>query len=343
MAAEGLSGAVGVLRACQVLGVSRATLYRRRLPAQAGRPLVCARVVRWQSQPGRALRPEEREAVLEVLHSERFVDQAPAEVYARLLDEERRYLCSIRTMYRILAANQEVRERRDQVRHPAHPKPVLVARGPKQVWSWDITKLRGPAKWVVYYLYVLLDIFSRYVVGWMVAERESAALAERLIRESCAKQGVERNRLVVHADRGPAMTSGTVTMLYALLGITPSHSRPRVSNDNPYSESQFKTLKYHPEFPDRFGSTSHARSFCGGFFHWYNTEHHHSALALLTPEVVHYGRALEVLADRQRILDLAYARNPERFVHGRPRVSEPPGEVWINQPGTEVMLEDGAH
>ena len=337
MAAEELSGAVGVLRACQVLGVSRATLYRRR------RPPLCARGARRQRSPLRALGAVEREAVLEVLHSERFVNQAPAEVYARLLDEERRYLCSVRTMYRILAANQEVRERRDQARHPAHPKPVLVARGPKQVWSWDITKLRGPAKWVVYYLYVLLDIFSRYVVGWMVAEGESAALAERLIRETCARHGVERKQLVVHADRGPAMTSGTVTMLYALLGITPSYSRPRVSNDNPYSESQFKTLKYHPEFPDRFGSASHARSFCASFFHWYNTEHHHSALALLTPEVVHYGRTLEVLAHRQRVLDLAYARNPERFVHGWPRVPVPPAEVWINRPGREVMLEDVTH
>lgn len=325
---------MGVLRACDVLGVSRATLYRRRRPR--------LRAVRLKASSPRTLRAEEREAVLELLHSERFVDQAPAEVYARLLDQGR-YLCSIRTMYRILEAAQEVRERRDQARHPPHPKPVLLARGPNQVWSWDITKLRGPVKWVVYHLYVLLDIFSRYVVGWMVAERESAALAERLIRESCLRQGVKRNQLVVHADRGPQMTSGTVTMLYALLGITPSYSRPRVSNDNPYSESQFKTLKYHPEFPDRFGSPLHARSFCASFFQWYNTEHHHSALALLTPEVVHYGRTLEVLAQRQRVLDQAYARNPERFVQGRPRVALPPAEVWINQPGREVMPEDIAH
>jgi len=331
---------VGVLRACQALGVSRATLYRRR------RPRACAQVVRRQQPPERALTATERAAVLDVLHSERFVDQAPAEVFARLLDDEQRYLCSIRTMYRLLAANQEVRERRNQRRHPAHPKPVLVARAPNQVWTWDITKLRGPAKWVVYYLYVLLDLFSRYVVGWMVAERESAALAERLIRESCAKQGVRRDQLVAHSDRGSPMTSGTVTMLYALLGITPSYSRPRVSNDNPYSESQFRTLKYHPDFPERFDSAVHARSFSGGFFRWYNTEHHHLGLALLTPEVVHYGRAREVLAGRQEILDLAYARHPERFVRGRPRVPEPPSEVWINRPGSGVVLpgpETDAH
>lgn len=329
---EGLSGAVGVVRACQALGVSRATLYRRR------RPKVHARIVRWRRRPARALTAVERRAVLDVLHNERFVDQTPAEVFAGLLDDEKQYLCSIRTMYRLLAANQEVRERRNQRRHPSHPKPVLVARGPNQVWTWDITKLRGPAKWAVYYLYVLLDLFSRYVVGWMVAERESATLAERLLRESCAKQGVGRDQLVAHSDRGAPMTSGTVTMLYAMLGITPSYSRPRVSNDNPYSESQFRTLKYHPDFPERFGSATHARSFSTGFFRWYNTEHHHSSLALLTPEAVHYGRAREVLAARQQLLDLAYARHPERFVRGRPRVPAPPAEVWINRPGSGVVL-----
>jgi putative transposase len=281
----------------------------------------------------------ERETVLEELHSERFVDKTPSEAYATLLDEDRRYLCSIRTMYRILAANREVRERRNQRRHPVHPKPVLVARAPNQVWSWDITKLRGPEKWLVYYLYVLMDIFSRYVVGWMVAERELAALAERLILESCAKQGIVRDQLTVHADRGPSMTAGTVVQLYAMLGITPSHSRPRVSNDNPYSESQFKTLKYQPGFPDRFGGPGHARSHCAEFMNWYNVEHHHTGLALLTPAVVHHGHASAVLEARQRILDRAYAEHPERFVQGPPRVAQPPKEVWINQPGRELLLE----
>jgi putative transposase len=285
----------------------------------------------------------ERDVVLDVLHDERFVDKAPAEVFATLLDEKEQYLCSIRTMYRILEANQEVRERRNQRRHPKHAKPVLVARSPNQVWTWDITKLRGPQKWLVYYLYALLDIFSRYVVGWTVAEYDSSALAKRLIGETCAKQGVGRGELTIHADRGSAMTAGTVLDLYSLLGVTPSHNRPRVSNDNPYSESQFKTLKYRPEFPDRFGSLEHARSFCRGFFHWYNVEHHHSGLALLTPNDVHHGRVGAVLAKRQRSLDLAHAAHPERFVNGRPIVPKPPKEVWINQPGRELVIEEKTH
>jgi putative transposase len=276
---------------------------------------------------------------LTVLHSERFVDQAPAQVYAALLDHSQEYLCSIRTMYRILDANQEVRERRRQRRHPQHVKPVLVARRPNQVWTWDITKLRGAQKGQLLYLYVVLDLYSRYVVGWTVAERESAVLAERLISASCLKQGVQRQQLTVHADRGSAMTSGQVLELYGRLGITPSFNRPRVSNDNAYSESHFKTLKYRPEFPDRFGGLEHARTFCGAFFRWYNEEHHHSGLALLTPSDVHHGRVEAVLENRQRVMDLAHSAHPERFVRGRPSVASPPDEVWINQPGGELVVE----
>ena len=334
LAAEELSRDVGVSRASRELGVSRATLYRRRRPEVVAAPTPVERTA------VRALSDEERTAVLAVLHSERFADKAPAEVFATLLDQEQQYLCSIRTMYRLLEANDEVRERRNQRRHPAHAKPVLVARSPNQVWTWDITKLRGPQKWVLYYLYVLLDIFSRYVVGWMVAERECAALAEKLIGETCEKQGVGRKQLTIHADRGGPMTASPVVDLYARLGITSSHSRPRVSNDNPYSESQFKTLKYQPEFPDRFGALGHARSFSGQFMHWYNEEHHHSGLALLTPSDMHHERAGQVLAERQRVLDLAYAAHPERFVRGRPTVPQPRAEVWINQPGKELEIEE---
>ena len=334
---EELSQSVGLVQACVTLGVSRATLYRRR------RPKACARIkVRKCRKPARALSESERRRVLEVLRSEEFVDKAPLEVYGTLLDQDQ-YLCSIRSMYRYLAENQEVRERRNQRRHPQHPKPVLVARAPNEVWSWDITKLRGPSKWMLYYLYVLMDIFSRYVVGWMVAERESAALAERLISESCAKQGVRPDQLTVHSDRGAPMTAGSMMELYAMLGITPSHSRPRVSNDNPFSESQFKTLKYRPDFPDRFGGPGHARRYSGNFLHWYNVEHRHSGLALMTPEVVHYGRTREVLVHRQRVLDAAYAAHPDRFVKGPPRAQEPPSEVWINQPGRELVVEKQTH
>jgi putative transposase len=277
------------------------------------------------------LGPEERQAVVEILHSERFMDKAPREVYAGLLDEGI-FLCSVRTMYRILAGGNELLERRNQLRHPAYPKPQLMASGPNQVWSWDITKLLGPVKWVYYHLYVIVDIFSRYVVGWMVANRESGKLAQKLIEQSCTKQGIQPGRLTVHADRGTAAKSKPVALLLADLGITRTFSRPRVSNDNPFSESQFKTLKYRPEFPDRFGSLEDARAFCQTFFPWYNADHHHSALGLLTPEVVHYGRTDEVLAARQRVLTAAWEVHPERFVRKPPAVATPATTVWINPP-----------
>jgi putative transposase len=248
---EELSGQVGTAAACRSLGVPRATLYRRRRPPATATPPS----PRVRATPPRALSEPERQQVLDVLHSEPFADKAPAEVYAALLDQGQ-YLCSIRTMYRILHTQQEVRERRDQLRHPAYAKPQLLATAPHQVWSWDITKLLGPARWTYFHLYVILDLFSRYVVGWMLAHRESEHLAERLIRETVVKQGIVRDRLTLHSDRGPSMRSQTVAQLLATLGITKSHSRPHVSDDNPFSESQFKTMKYRPEFPDRFASNT---------------------------------------------------------------------------------------
>jgi putative transposase len=276
-----LAPRLGVAPTCTALEVPRASYYRCLSP----RPEPQSRPT-----PARALPAEERQAVLDVLHEPRFADLAPAEVYATLLDEGR-YLCSERTLYRVLAENAEVRERRDQVRHPHYAAPELLARRPNELWSWDITRLLGPTKWTYYYLYVLLDVFSRYVVGWLLAQRESAALAEKLIAESCERQEIQPGQLTVHADRGAPMIAKSMVFLLADLGITKTHSRPHVSNDNPFSESQFKTLKYRPEFPDRFGSPEHARSCCGDLLHWYNTEHHHVGLGLFTPHDVHYGLA----------------------------------------------------
>jgi putative transposase len=325
-AVEQLAPTSGTAPTCAALGVARATLYRHRrlgsaAPAQA--PV--------ERRSARALGVEERQAVLATLHSECFVDQSPAAVYARLLDEGR-YLCSQRTMYRLLERAGEVRERRDQLRHPVYAKPELLASRPNEVWSWDITKLLGPAKWSYFYLYVLLDIYSRYVVGWMVAHRESAQLAKRLIAESARKQSIEPGQLTVHADRGSSMTSKPVAFLLADLGVTKTHSRPSVSNDNPFSEAQFKTLKYRPQFPDRFGSIEDSRAFCVGFFDWYNNRHYHSGLALLTPVTVHLGNTTTVIERRRAVLAAAYAAHPERFVRQAPRPAEPPTAVWINPP-----------
>jgi putative transposase len=279
----------------------------------------------------RALAPQERQEVIDVLNSDRFVDRSPAQVYATLLDGNR-YLCSERTMYRILADRGEVRERRNQLTHPKYVKPQLLATAPNEVWSWDITKLRGPAKWVYFYLYVILDIFSRYVVGWMVCRRESATLAKKLIEESCDKQGIEPGQLTVHADRGASMRSKLVAHLLADLGITKTHTRPYTSTDNPYSESQFKTLKYCPQFPDMFGALEDARSFGQTFFPWYNSEHRHSGIGYMTPEAVHYGEAPHLLQRRQRVLDAAYRAHPERFVRGQPTPPPLPEAAWINPP-----------
>ena len=310
---------------CQSIGVSRASLYRRRRPTPPATPR------RPRPPSPRALVPAERRAVRDTLHSARFVDQSPAEVYATLL-EEQTYLCSPRTMYRVLAEADEVRERRDQVRHPAYVKPELVATAPNQVWSWDITKLKGPVPYLYYSLYVILDLFSRYVVGWMVAVKESAHLAERLIEQTCAKQRIQPQQLTIHADRGAPMRSKLVALLFSDLGIAASHARPRVSNDNPFSEAQFRTFKYRPEFPKRFGALEHARAICHDLLAWYNDAHHHSGLSYLTPADVHYGRAPAILDLRHRTRLAAYAAHPERFVSGPPRPETLPTAVWINPP-----------
>jgi putative transposase len=328
-----LARSVGVGCAADAFELPRASVYRARAPKPAPEPAS-------RPAPPRALTVEERQAVLEVLHSERFVDVAPKEVFAALLDE-RVYLCSWRTMYRILERAHEVRERRNQLRHPAYAKPELLATKPNEVWSWDITKLLGPAKWTYFYLYVILDIFSRYVVGWMVAERESATLAQRLIDETCDKQGIQPGQLTIHADRGTAMTSKSVALLLAELGVTRTHSRPHVSDDNPYSEAQFKTMKYHPTFPERFGSMQDARVFCRRFFPWYNEEHRHDALALMTPAAVHYGRTGAILEQRRKVLAAAYAAHPERFVRKPPEPAAPPTAAWINPP--RLTASEGAH
>jgi len=312
----------GIKPLCAALGIARASYYRSR-SARAPQ--------RTERDHPRALSVEERHGVLGVLNEERFCDQAPAEVYATLLDEGQ-YLCSERTMYRILKENHQVRERRDQLRHPRYAAPELLAIRPNEVWSWDITKLLGPTKWTYFYLYVILDIFSRYVVGWMVAYRESAELAQRLIQETLERQQIEPGKLTLHADRGSSMTSKPVAFLLAELGVTKTHSRPHVSNDNPYSESQFKTMKYRPEFPERFGSHQDARGFCGEFFPWYNQEHHHSGLGFLTPYEVHFGQAKERREKRALVLQAAFEKNPDRFVRGVPQPPALPEQVWINKP-----------
>ena len=327
---------LGIAPTCAALGLPRATYYRCQRPSRVAPPSP-------RPPSPRALGEAERTAVLAHLHAPRFVDLAPSEVYATLLDEGT-YLCSERTMYRLLTQRAEVRERRDQLRHPVYATPELLASRPNELWSWDITKLLGPAKWTYFYLYVMLDVFSRYVVGWMVAHRESAGLAKQFIHETCARQDIAREQLTIHADRGAAMTSKSVAFLLADLGITKTHSRPHVSNDNPFSEAQFKTLKYRPAFPDRFGSIQDARAHGHVFFPWYNNEHHHSGLGLLTPADVHHGLAEQRVAARARVLAAAHAVHPERFPAGPPQPPALPVEVWINppkiplQPSSATML-----
>jgi putative transposase len=319
-----LAPTVGIVSACDFLGVARASFYR-----QQSAPAPASATVR--PTPARALRPDERAEVLAVLHEERFQDRSPAAVQATLLDEGK-YLCSARTMYRILEQEGESRERRDQLVHPPYQKPELLATAPNHIWSWDITKLLGPMKWTYFYLYVILDVFSRYVTGWMVAHRESAELAEKFIQETLGKHDIPPGQLSLHADRGRVMRSKPVAFLLADLGVTKTHSRPYVSDDNPYSESQFRTMKYRPEFPDRFGCLQDARAFGQRFFAWYNDEHRHSGLGLLTPAMVHFGDAPAVLARRQAVLDTAYLAHPERFVRKPPKPLPLPSEVWINKP-----------
>lgn len=311
---------------CAALGVSAASVYRHRAALTAPQA-----VVRPRPAPPRALRADQTQAVLDFLHEPRFIDQAPAEIYATLLDEGV-YHCSIRTLYRILGHHNELRERRAQLRHPVYEKPELLALAPNQVWSWDITKLKGPAKWSYFYLYVIIDIFSRRVVGWCVADAESATLFKPLFEETFRKHAVPPGQLSLHADRGGPMRAKSTAFLLADLGVTRSHSRPHTSNDNPYSESQFKTLKYQPRFPRNFGSIEDARGFCRGYFGWYNEDHRHAGIGLMTPNQVHFGQADAVYAARKLVLDQACARNPERFVNKLPTPPDKPTAAWINPP-----------
>ena len=323
---------LGVAPTCAAMGLARATYYRTIRPRYGPH---CRRT------PSRALSRQERQGALTVLHEPRFVDRAPAEVYATLLDEGQ-YLCSERTMYRILAGSHEVRERRNQLRHPNYQKPELLATAPNQVWSWDITKLLGPVKWTYFYLYVILDIFSRYVPGWLLAREENSSLAKRLLEETCQKQDIIPGQLVIHSDRGSPMTSKPVALMLSDLGVTKSLSRPQVSNDNPYSEAQFKTLKYRPSFPGRFGSVQDARAFCRDFFTWYNTEHRHSGIGMMTPDAVHVGRSSEIIAARKQTLFAAYGHHPERFVRRPPAPPVLPRAAWINPPRPKTASQDGA-
>jgi putative transposase len=322
-----LAPQVGIKAACQLLGKPRSSHYRRLRATGPARPRSP------RPAPPNTLTQAERDKVTAVLHSDRFADKSPAQVWATLLDEGT-YLCSESTMYRILRERGEVRERRRQAQHPPRVRPELVAHAPNEVWSWDITKLSGPRRGVYYDLYVMLDIYSRYVVGWQVAARESGELAEEFIADAIARIGIAPK--AVHADRGTSMTSKPVAALLAELNIDRSHSRPRVSNDNPYSESQFKTLKHCPAFPDRFGSIADARAFCDQFFAYYNHDHRHRGIGLHTPASVHFGTAEKIRAERAKVLDAAYAANPDRF-RRRPTPPRIPGAAWINQPPATVQ------
>jgi putative transposase len=330
---EQLATTVSLKRACVALDVNRSAFYRRR-----SRQTATLSEPAFRPQPPLKLNPPERQAVVELLHSERFVDVSPHTIYATLLDEGQ-YHCSVRTMYRILAQEGELKERRNLLRHPHYTKPELLATGPNQLWSWDITKLKGPVKWTYFYLYVILDVYSRYVVGWMVASRESAALAGKLIGETCSKQNILPEQLTIHADRGSSMKSKAVALLMSDLGITKTHSRPHVSNDNPFSEAQFKTLKYRPGFPQCFGSLEDSRAFCRPFFRWYNTEHRHCGIAFMTPEDVHYGRTKQVMDTRSEALNAAFEKHPKRFKGKQPVPKAPPEAVWINPPAVDSLEE----
>jgi putative transposase len=316
------AASLGIAACCDALGVSRASYHRWLSPKYGPHQ---RRVV------PRTLSASEQQSVLATLRGERFCDQAPAQVVATLLDEGH-YLCSTSTMYRLLRRYGEVRERRDQLRHPSYQRPELLATGPNELWSWDITKLPGPTKWTHFHLYVILDVWSRYVVGWLVAERESDALAESLIAQTCKREGIRPGQLTLHADRGSSMRSKAVALLLADLCVQKTHSRPHTSDDNPYSEAQFRTLKYRPGCPARFGSLQHARQWAAELLHWYNEEHHHSALTHMTPSSMHHGRAPALRQRRQQVLQSAFRAHPERFVRGTPTPAPLPTEVWINKP-----------
>ena len=325
-AIEELTPTVGVRAACAAVGESRARHYRRHRKRPPPR-----RPERVATPQPRALSEVERKEVRRVLNSAEHVDEAPATVYAKLLDEGV-YLASVSTMYRVLREHGEVGDRRRHATHPARVKPELVATRPNEIYSWDITKLHGPAKWTYYYLYTVIDIYSRYIPGWMLARAERASLAEALLAETIAKQGIRAGELTIHSDRGSPMIAKPVAHLLADLGVTKSHSRPHVSNDNPYSESHFRTLKYRPDFPKTFGSFEDAHAHCSRFFNWYNDDHRHSGIGLHTPADVHYGRAVLIRQQRGLVLDAAYATHPERFVRKAPTPPELPTMAWINRP-----------
>jgi len=329
-----LAAHIGMKSACQAFALNRGFVYRDRGRHRAAIPR-CVALAR--PRPPLALSSAEQELLLGVLDSERFADSAPATVFATLLDEGR-YLGSIRTMYRLLAARGQNGERRNQRIHPPYAKPELLAVRPNEVWSWDITKLKGPAKWTCFHLYVILDIYSRYVVGWLIAQRESAELAEQLIADTVEKENIAPGTLTLHADRGTSMRSKPVAALLIDLEVAKTHSRPHVSDDNPYSEAQFKTLKYRPDFPDRFGSLEDARAHCQQFFRWYNHEHRHGGIGLMTPAAVHDGTAAALTAQRALTLDAAFAANPIRFKGRAPRPPALPSAAWINPPTKEHSL-----
>jgi transposase InsO family protein len=323
-----LATQIGMKSACDALNVPRSTVYRAQKPKPEAKP---------RPTPAHALSADERARVREVLNSERFMDQAPRQVYANLLDEGR-YLCHWRTMYRILSVYNEVRERRLLRRHPVYKRPELLATGPNQVWSWDITWMRGPRKGEKYALYVVIDIFSRYVVGWMIAEFESSELAKQLVAETARKQGIEPGTLTIHADNGKPMKGKPLRQLLIELGINQSHSRPHTSDDNPFSEAQFKTMKYKSDYPNRFESMDAAREWARTFFYWYNDEHYHSGLNLLTPASVHYGEADEIREQRQQVMSSAFEAHPTRFSKGQPKVHGAPAAVYINPPPPSTNL-----
>lgn len=323
-----LAQQVGVSQACRHLGLPRSTLYRARQAQKSAKPRL---------PPARALTPQERDEVRQVLNSERFVDKAPRQVYATLLDEAQ-YLCHWRTMYRIMAQFGENQERRNQLSHPTYAKPELVTTAPNQLWSWDITKLKGPTKYSAFYLYLIIDVYSRFVVGWLLAEKESEMLAHQLISQTCRSQGIAPEQLTLHADRGGPMRAKSVAQLLTDLSVTKSHSRPHTPDDNPFSEAHFKTLKYQPDYPDRFASFQQALAWTRSFITFYNFDHYHSALSLLTPAVVHYGLADQCQVQRQQVLQAAYQQHPERFVKGVPTPVPLPSEVWINQPPDQVIV-----
>ena len=332
-AVNGLAPAVGMTRACAVLDINRSGVYRQ--DARRRHLAGARRTARPRPRSPLAFSEHERQVLSATLCSERFVDCAPPTIYATLLDEGT-YVGSVRTMYRRLAADQQTRERRNQRVHPAYAKPELLAVRPNEVWSWDITKLKGPAKWTCFHLYVILDIYSRYVVGWMLALKESAALAEALIAETAAKQAIAPGTLTLHADRGTSMRSKPVAALLVDLDVAKRHSRPHVSDDNPFSEAHFKTLKYRPDFPERFGSIEEARGHCHEFFTWYNGAHRHSGIGYMTPESVHHHRAAATYQRREVTLDTAFRANPNRFKGNAPRPPKLPTAAWINPPKKET-------